>query len=109
MAPSGTHARPKHLSFGGNEMASFITRALIGAAGLAWLAAPAAAQSTLKIAYVDPLSGGMAATGDAGLKTFQYLAEEINAKGGVLGMKIEIVGYDNKLNPQESLVQVQKA
>jgi branched-chain amino acid transport system substrate-binding protein len=90
-------------------MASFLTRALIGATALALLAVPAAAQSTLKIAYVDPLSGGMAATGDAGLKTFQYLADEINAKGGVLGMKVEIVGYDNKLNAQESLVQVQKA
>src|ERR1700736_6795501 len=90
-------------------MASFMIRALIGATALVLVAAPAGAQSTIKIAYVDPLSGGMAATGESGLKTFQYLAEEINAKGGVLGMKVEIVGYDNKLNAQESLVQVQKA
>jgi branched-chain amino acid transport system substrate-binding protein len=90
-------------------MASFMIRALIGATALVLVAAPASAQSTIKIAYVDPLSGGMAATGESGLKTFQYLAEEINAKGGVLGMKVEIVGYDNKLNAQESLVQVQKA
>jgi branched-chain amino acid transport system substrate-binding protein len=90
-------------------MTSVVTRALIGATALVLLAAPAAAQPTLKIAYVDPLSGGMAATGESGLKTFQYLADEINAKGGVLGTKVEIVGYDNKLNAQESLVQVQKA
>src|SRR5882672_6210656 len=69
----------------------------------------ASAQETVKIAYVDPLSGGGASIGEVGLKTFQFLAEEINAKGGVLGKKLEIVGYDNKLNPQESLVQVQKA
>jgi len=43
------------------------------------------------------------------VKTFQFMADEINAKGGVLGKKLEIVPYDNKLNPQESLVQVQKA
>src|SRR6266699_5082372 len=69
----------------------------------------AVAQETLKIGYVDPLSGGGASIGEVGLKTFQFLADEINAKGGVLGKKLEIVGYDNKLNPQESLVQVQKA
>ncbi len=90
-------------------MTSFVTRALIGATALVLVAAPATAQQTLKIAYIDPLSGGMAATGESGLKTFQYLADQINAKGGVLSMKVEVVGYDNKLNAQESLVQVQRA
>ena len=33
----------------------------------------------------------------------------MNAKGGVLGHKVEIVPMDNKTNPQESLVQAQKA
>jgi branched-chain amino acid transport system substrate-binding protein len=70
---------------------------------------PASAQDSVKIAYIDPLSGGGASIGEVGLKTFQFLADEANAKGGVLGRKLEIVGYDNKLNPQESLVQVQKA
>src|SRR5712675_557967 len=72
-------------------------------------AAPVQAQETIKIAFIDPLSGGGASTGEAGLKTFQFIAEQLNAKGGALGKRIEIVGYDNKLNPQESLVQVQKA
>ena len=67
------------------------------------------ADDTIKIAYVDPLSGGMASIGEVGLKTFQYLADELNAKGGALGKKFEIVGYDNKLNAQETLVQAQKA
>jgi branched-chain amino acid transport system substrate-binding protein len=73
------------------------------------IAAPVAAQETIKIAFIDPLSGGGASTGEAGLKTYQFIAEQLNAKGGVLGRRIEIVGYDNKLNPQESLVQLQKA
>ena len=67
------------------------------------------AEDTIKIAYVDPLSGGMASIGEVGLKTFQYLADDLNAKGGALGQKFEIVPYDNKLNAQETLVQVQKA
>ena len=75
---------------------------------LAALAGPAASE-TLKIAFIDPLSGGAASTGEAGLKTYQYLANQINAKGGVAGYTFEVTGYDNKVNPQESLVQAQKA
>src|SRR6202163_2764717 len=76
---------------------------------LPMLGSVAMAQETFKIAYIDPLSGGGASIGEVGLKTFQFLADELNAKGGLLGKKVEIVGYDNKLNPQESLVQIQKA
>ena len=69
----------------------------------------AAAEDTVKIGYIDPLSGGGASIGEVGLKTFQYLADDLNAKGGILGHKVEIVPLDNKTNPQESLVQAQKA
>jgi branched-chain amino acid transport system substrate-binding protein len=64
---------------------------------------------TVKIAYIDPLSGGGASVGEVGLKHFNYIADEINAKGGVNGKKLEIVGFDNKGIPQETLVQAQKA
>jgi branched-chain amino acid transport system substrate-binding protein len=69
----------------------------------------AIAQDTVKIGYIDPLSGGGASVGEVGLKTFQFLADELNAKGGILGKKVEIVPFDNKTNPQESLIQAQKA
>jgi branched-chain amino acid transport system substrate-binding protein len=69
----------------------------------------ASAQETVKIGYIDPLSGGGASVGEVGFKTFQFLAEELNAKGGILGKKVEIVPLDNKTNPQESLIQAQKA
>jgi branched-chain amino acid transport system substrate-binding protein len=85
------------------------TISLLGIAIAGLMAAPALAADTLKIAYIDPLSGGGASVGEVGLKHFQYIADQLNAKGGVLGMKVEIVPYDNKLNPQESLIQVQKA
>ena len=68
------------------------------------------AQAQVRIAYIDPLSGGGASVGEHGLKHLQFLVETINAKGGVLGgQKLEAVAYDNKGSPQESLVQVQKA
>jgi branched-chain amino acid transport system substrate-binding protein len=67
------------------------------------------AQDSIKLGYIDPLSGGGASVGEGGLKTFQFLADEANAKGGILGHKVEILPLDNKTNPQESLIQAQKA
>ncbi len=81
-------------------------------AGAGYLALPQKTEAqgaTIKIAYVDPLSGPMAGIGDTGLKNFQYILEEINAKGGANGKKLEVVPFDNKLNAQETIVQVQKA
>jgi len=76
--------------------------AIAGAASLTALGAHA--QDSIKIAYIEPLSGPFANVGDAGLKHFRYMADRINAQGGVLGKKIEIVPFDNKGSPQESLV-----
>jgi branched-chain amino acid transport system substrate-binding protein len=92
--------------------ANFSARAMIAAVALTSVGAlslPAYAQDTIKIAYIDPLSGPGATVGEVGLKHFQYLADELNAKGGAGGKKYEIIGYDNKTNPQESLIQAQKA
>jgi branched-chain amino acid transport system substrate-binding protein len=86
-----------------------ILRDWSAAAALVLCALGAHAQ-TIKIAYIDPLSGGGATIGEHGLKHMQFLVEQLNAKGGVLdGKKFEVVAYDNKGNAQESLVQAQKA
>jgi branched-chain amino acid transport system substrate-binding protein len=70
----------------------------------------AMAADTIKIAYIDPLSGPFANVGDAGLKHFKYMAELINARGGVLGgKKLEIVGFDGKSSPNDSVVQLKSA
>jgi len=90
-------------------MISRFTAAFCAMAATVVVALPAAAEDSVKIAYVDPLSGGGASIGEVGLKTFQYLADWTNAHGGVSGRKLEIVAYDNKLNAQETLLQVQKA
>ncbi|MBD0864683.1 MAG: branched-chain amino acid ABC transporter substrate-binding protein [Rhodobacteraceae bacterium] len=65
----------------------------------------------VKIAYIDPLSGPFAATGTNGLHMFEFAAEErVNKKGGVLdGQMFEIIGFDNKISPRESLIQLQVA
>jgi branched-chain amino acid transport system substrate-binding protein len=69
----------------------------------------AQAAETIKIAYIDPLSGAGASVGEAGLKTYRYIADEVNAAGGINGKKLEIIAFDNKTNPQETLIQAQKA
>ncbi|HZR07561.1 MAG TPA: branched-chain amino acid ABC transporter substrate-binding protein [Myxococcales bacterium] len=76
-------------------------------ATLAAAAAPARAQ--IKMVYIDPLSGLMAATGDHGLRELRFAADRINERGGILGQKIEIVAMDNKLSPQESLTLLNRA
>jgi branched-chain amino acid transport system substrate-binding protein len=63
-----------------------------------------ASPQTVKIAFVDPLSGPFAAVGQAILKHFQYVAELVNEKQlAGPGVKFEIVPFDNKGSPQESL------
>ena len=87
----------------------FTTR-LIAAAALSTCAFGAFAQKgeTVKIAWIDPLSGLMAPVGSNQLKTLQYLAEETN-KSNPAGVKFEIIGLDNKLSPAESLNQLKSA
>ena len=74
---------------------------------IAFAAGTAAAD--VKIAFIDPLSGGAASTGILAQKTHQFYIDAINAAGGINGEKIELLSYDNKVNPQESLIQLKKA
>ena len=63
---------------------------------------------TVKIGWLDPLSGLMAAVGTNQLKTFQYFAEEFNKKNAA-GVKFEIIAIDNKLSPQETTSALRSA
>ena len=63
---------------------------------------------TVKIAWLDPLSGLMAAVGTNQLKSWQFMAEEFNKKNAA-GVKYEIIGIDNKLSPQETTSALRSA
>jgi len=77
--------------------------------GFCLCATAQAQQPTIKIAYIDPLSGAFANVGEQGLAEFRYTVERINARGGVLGgRKLEVVPFDNKTSPQESLNQLKR-
>ena len=75
------------------------------------IGASAAFAENIKVAFIDPLSGPFASTGTNGLHQFQFAADYmVNQNGGVLGgTNIEIVPFDNKISPKESLIQLQVA
>ena len=85
-------------------MAGQVTRretlAIAGTA-LAALTIPATAQSTapIKVGFSMALSGGLAGGGKAALLSYQLWAEDVNARGGLLGRKVELVYYDDQTNP----------
>ncbi len=87
----------------------FAVRA-VSLAGLALCAAGAFAQKgeTVKIAHIDPLSGLMGPVGTNQLKSFQYFAEKFSQKNPA-GVKFEMVSFDNKLSPAESLNALKSA
>jgi len=80
-----------------------------GLALLAGQATQAFADDPVRIAFIDPLSGPFANLGESELRHFQLVADMINARGGVLGRKIEIVAMDNKTSPQESVLALKQA
>lgn len=65
-------------------------------------AALAQAGETVKIGWIDPLSGLMGPVGQNSLKTFQFLQQQFNAKN-VAGVKFQVEAFDNKLSAAESL------
>ncbi|NMM36659.1 MAG: ABC transporter substrate-binding protein [Glaciimonas sp.] len=79
--------------------------------GLAFFATGAMAQEVVKIGYSGPLSGGAALYGKNALTGMEMAASEINAQGLEVGgkkYKIEVVALDDKYNPSETAINVQR-
>ncbi len=93
-----------------HRKAGIFTKALAGVAlGLTTLSA-AQASDSIRIAYIEPLSGPFANVGEMGLFHFRYAADRINNEhGGIMGRQIEIVPMDNRQSPSESAQLVQRA
>jgi branched-chain amino acid transport system substrate-binding protein len=90
----------------GGNMRSLIRRACCAFVALSLGVAirPALAEDTIKVGYVDPFSGPFASGGDEFLKVFAYILAKVNADGGALGKKFELVPFDDKLQPSEALI-----
>src|SRR5881227_3487331 len=87
------------------EMKSGIFAGLLIAA----VSAGAAFAQPIKLADVAELSGGGATVGTNWKNGIDLAIEEINAKGGVLGRKLEVTHADSQSNPGVARAQVQKA
>jgi branched-chain amino acid transport system substrate-binding protein len=85
------------------------------AAGLAGLAAPASAAAPVlegqrvRIAFIDPLSGPAGEIGRNGLRSWQFIANRLSGEGNPAGVRLTVVGFDNKGSPQESLNSLKAA
>jgi len=70
---------------------------------------PAIAKSHfIRIGAVQPFSGGLELFGNQAKLGLDLAAQEINAKGGILGRKIDLLYEDNKTNPKTSVERTSK-
>ena len=85
---------------------SRVTRMLL-LAGAAALTLQAFAQQTIKIGAINPYSGPLALYGTELTRGFELAVDEINAAGGLIGRKIELVRGD-AANPQQAIATVEQ-
>src|SRR5258708_14021302 len=65
---------------------------------------PAKAQETVKLGLVAAMSGQSAKAGEAIVRGLSLAAEEINARGGLLGKKVELLVRDDESNPAKGVI-----
>jgi len=68
----------------------------------------AVGQNTVKIGVITSLTGSLAAFGEAHKNGYAIALDEINAKGGVLGKKVELDIYDDQSKPDQAVQGVSK-
>jgi branched-chain amino acid transport system substrate-binding protein len=74
----------------------------------AGLSSVAVCQNTVKIGVITSLTGSQAAFGEAHKNGYLIALDEINAKGGVLGKKVELDFYDDQSKPDQAVQGVSK-
>jgi branched-chain amino acid transport system substrate-binding protein len=80
----------------------------VGLLGLMLASASAHAEDTVKIGVIQPLTGSVAYNGTTDVNGIKLALAEINAKGGVLGKKVELVIEDGQCKPANSVNAAEK-
>jgi ABC-type branched-subunit amino acid transport system substrate-binding protein len=80
----------------------------MGAATLAILSCGAHAQETIKIGGIMSLTGGGASIGKVAETGWKLAVEEINAAGGILGKKVELVLADTTTDPTHAVSEARR-
>jgi branched-chain amino acid transport system substrate-binding protein len=68
----------------------------------------AGAADTIKIGLMAPLTGAWASEGQEMKQIVDLLAEEMNAKGGLVGMQIEVIAEDDGGDPKTAALAAQR-
>lgn len=82
--------------------------ALIAGAGLALAPTAAAAPSPIVIAVEGPITGSQSEVGVDMYRGVKLAADQVNAKGGVLGRQISVIKADDKADPDLALSVAKK-
>ncbi|MCC9001777.1 MAG: branched-chain amino acid ABC transporter substrate-binding protein [Candidatus Competibacter sp.] len=85
-----------------NKISRNVLSAAVGAAILS-LCGLAHAEGTIKIAVAGPITGSVAQYGDMQMSGAKMAVEQINAKGGVDGKKLEAVLMDDVCEPKQAV------
>ncbi|HWG50351.1 MAG TPA: ABC transporter substrate-binding protein [Candidatus Acidoferrales bacterium] len=67
-----------------------------------------AGQNTIRIGIITSVTGSQAAFGEAHKNGYAIALDQINAKGGVLGKKIDLDIYDDQSKPDQAVQGVSK-
>ena len=78
-------------------------------AASALAAAPSIAAEPVKIGFIDVLSGPFALAGQGSLKQLREVVLQLNAKSGPADPKFEVVPFDGKGAPQDSVSALKSA
>jgi branched-chain amino acid transport system substrate-binding protein len=84
------------------------TLLILLAAAIVAVPVAADAQKAIKVGMPMPLSGPPALFGEPATKGAQMFVDEINAKGGVLGRKLELITRDSKGDANEAVRQARE-
>ncbi|MGH7276556.1 MAG: ABC transporter substrate-binding protein, partial [Candidatus Rokuibacteriota bacterium] len=86
----------------------FVVLVLI-AVGVVWLAAPAISQpKVVKIGDLGSKVGVFEGYGKYQTMFMQMAVEELNARGGVLGHKVELISEDDETKPAPAVSKAEK-
>ncbi len=83
--------------FNRNVLSAAVSAVILGLGGLAH------AEDTIKIAVAGPITGPVAQYGDMQMIGAKMAVEQINAKGGVNGKKLEAVLIDDVCEPKQAV------
>jgi branched-chain amino acid transport system substrate-binding protein len=65
-------------------------------------------KDVIKVGWIGSLTGDQAVWGTCEFNTVKMLFEDINNKGGILGKKIQVVGYDTRGDAMEAVNAVKR-